>query len=313
MGEGLAYSYRICGLAVRSVLALPGLIPLGDEASNPDVVIGPGHVPRALDDATDLGPNWQIAADRLLIAVPGAIRMLLIAGREIIYEADGGADPADEAIWVSGAGFGILLHQRGSIVLHASGVRVGDHAVLFCGPSGGGKSTLAAALVAAGHSLVTDDFCTLTMSARGVPSVWPDGRQLKLWQNAIHWLRFDDRRAAPVRPALQKYFVEPAASAPSALPLAAIYVLRETKPPLVSGIARPNIVDASLMIRRNAYRPSLVRKLGQAHLYFEAATTIARDVGVFLLTREHDFAAMPDVLALLQSHWRERGLVELAA
>jgi hypothetical protein len=282
-------------------------------AQDAEVTIRAGMVPTALEDATANGPNWQIAGDRFLISIPGVIRMLLIDGREILYAPEGGTSPEEAAIFVSGTGFGILLHQRGRIVLHASAVRVRDSAVLFCGPSGAGKSTLAAALVAAGYDLVTDDFCGISVRADGAPWVEPDGRQLKLWQNAIDRLSLAESRAAPVRPELEKYYVEPRAATAAALPLAAIYVLREARPPNAPGILRPNIVDGGLMVRNNAYRPSLVRRMAQADLYFQAAATISRRAGVFTLTREINFQRFPEVIGWLEAHWRDLDLLERAA
>ena len=87
-----------------------------------------------------------------------------------------------------------------------------------------------------------------------------------------------------MRSAIQKYYVEPRAATATALPLAAIYVLREARPPFAPGIARPNIVDAGLMVRNNAYRPAMVRRMAQMDLYFQAAATIAQRAGIFTLT-----------------------------
>jgi len=307
------FSYIVSGLGVSSEIALPGLIAkeMGQDAA--DVVIRSGTVPAELEGATARGPSWQLSGDQFLISVPGILRMLLSGGNQILFETESGV-PADEAgIFVSGTGFGILLHQRGRIVLHASAVRVGGGAVLFCGPSGAGKSTLAAALVDAGYDLVTDDFCGLSIQADGSPWVEPDGRQLKLWQNSIDRLALGERRAAAVRSVIQKYYVEPRAATSAALPLSAIYVLREARPPLVAGIARPNIADAGLMVRNNAYRPAMVRRMAQMDLYFQAAATIAQRAGVFTLTREINFARFPAVIGWLEAHWRELGLLERAA
>ena len=308
------FSYCVSGLRVASELALPGLIP-GEAGGNgnADIVIRSGAVPTELEGATASGPSWQLAGDRFLLTVPGVIRMLLIGGREMLFATENGVSAEEAAIFLSSAGFGILLHQRGRIVLHASAVRVQDSAVLFCGPSGAGKSTLAAALVDAGHDLVTDDFCGISIHADGTPWVEPDGRQLKLWQNSIERLSLADRRAAAVRPAIEKYYVEPRTATEAALPLAAVYVLREARPPHAPGISRPNIVDAGLMVRNNAYRPAMVRRMAQMDLYFQAAATIAQRAGIFTLTREINFARFPAVIGWLEAHWRELGLLEQAA
>ena len=78
-------------------------------------------------------------------------------------------------------------------MLHASAVRVNGRAVLFCGSSGAGKSTLAAALAQRGYPLVTDDVCTLSIGEAGAPVVYPDGRQLKFWAQAIRRRERTDR------------------------------------------------------------------------------------------------------------------------
>jgi energy-coupling factor transporter ATP-binding protein EcfA2 len=308
------FFYLVSGLSVASELALPGLIALeSSDTRRADVAIHSGAVPTALDDPALSGVNWQIAPDRFLLDVPGVVRMLLTSGNDILFELAEGSSADEAAIFISSTGFGILLHQRGRIVLHASAVRVRDSAVLFCGPSGAGKSTLAAALVDAGYDLVTDDFCGISVHADGTPWVEPDGRQLKLWQNSIDKLDLGERRTVPVRPAIEKYYVEPRAATAAALPLSAIYVLREARPPHVPGIAQPNIVDGGLMVRNNAYRPAMVRRMDQAGLYFQAAATISRRAGVFSLTREMQFGEMPVVLDWLEAHWRELGLLEQAA
>lgn len=308
------FSYIISGLSVACDLTLPGLIALPDVPVEPDVSIRAGQVPEEPSEASGSGPNWWMTPDRFLISVPGIIRMLMVAGRDITYQFEGDTSPGDAAIFLSSTGFGILLQQRKRIVLHASAVRVRDQAVLFCGPSGAGKSTLAAALVDAGYDLVTDDFCGIAMEDDGMPWVQPDGRQLKLWQNSIDRLSLADRKTAPVRTRIEKFYVEPRAAIAAPLPLGAVYVLREARPPNAPpGIERPNIVDGALLIRTNAYRPQLVKRMGQEQLYFQAAATIGQRSGVFTLTRPLDFKLLPTVIGWLETHWRDLGLLEQAA
>ena len=170
---------------MSSEIVLPGLNAMAIDRGRPDVTIRRRSVPVALEGASTSGPTWQIADKQFLLRIPNVARFLLSDGQEIAFEAEPGGDSGDIPIFILGTAFGILLHQREQIVLHASAVRVNGQAILFCGPSGAGKSTLAAALAQRGYRLITDDFCTVTVTAAGTPVIHPDGRQLKLWAQAI--------------------------------------------------------------------------------------------------------------------------------
>jgi hypothetical protein len=308
----VAHWYRTSGLLVASEVDLLGLIP-ASESTSPDVTIRRRAVPAVLEGATAKGPTWEIAADSFLLRIDGIARFLLTGGREIAFEIEAGASPDDAAIFLTGTVFGILLHQRGQIVLHASAVRVGGKAVLFCGSSGAGKSTIAAALGQHGYPLLNDDVCALSPVGGSALVAHPDGRKLKLWANAIKELDLAARRGSPVRVKLGKFYVEPAHALSESLPVGALYVLREGRPPNTPGIERPNVVDAALVLQQNAYRPSLVKHMGQKANYFHAATTMAGAAGIFRLTRNFNFTEMPDVIAWLEQHWRETGLLDTAA
>lgn len=304
--------YSVSGLSVESEIVLPGVVGLAADG-RPDVTIRRDRVPEALENPAAAGPTWQIAGKRFLLRIPAIARFLLSDGREIAFEPESEAVAADIPIFILGTVFGILLHQREQIVLHASAVRVNGKAVLFCGPSGAGKSTLAAALAQRGYPLMTDDVCAIAVTGNGLPMVHPDGRQLKLWANSIEQLDLAERRGERVRHRLEKFFVEPHAAFSEALPLGAVYALREARPPFAAGIERPNVVDAALILRRSAYRPMIVTRMDQRANYFHAATAIANVAGVFHLTRALAFANMPTVLGWLEQHWLESGLTEKAA
>ena len=303
--------YTVSGLSVGSEIMLPGMNAAEGDAV-PEVTIRRAPVPVALEGAHASGPTWQIADKQFLLRIPDIARFLLSDGREIAFESETGSDD-DIPIFVLGTVFGILLHQREQIVMHASAVRVNGKAVLFCGASGAGKSTMAAALVQRGYPLVTDDVCAISLAGAARPVVHPDGRQLKLWANSIERLELADRRGERVRNRLEKFYVEPSDTSVSPLPLGAVYALREARPPHQPGIERPNVVDAALLLRRHAYRPQLVQRMEQKANYFRAATAIANTAGIFHLSRTLNFAAMPDVLGWLEQHWRDTGLMEAAA
>jgi HPr Serine kinase C-terminal domain len=310
---GHVHYYRIAGLSVSSEIALPGVSMTADECGRPDVAIRRGAVPAKLDGAEVLGPRWQKTDNAFLLSIPKVARFLLRDGSEITFEAEPDADAGDIPVFLLGTAYGILLHQRERIVLHASAVRVNGRAILFCGASGAGKSTLAAALAQRGYPLITDDFCAVTITESGTPMVHPDGRQLKLWAQAIEQLDLKARSRVRVGSRIEKFYVDPGERRSETLPLGALYVLREARPPRAPDIAQPDAATAAAVLRQMAYRPGLVAHMGQRANYFHAAAAIADRAGIFDLTRALDFAAMPDVVATLERHWRDIGVTEQAA
>ncbi|HEX3918956.1 MAG TPA: hypothetical protein VHW60_16585 [Caulobacteraceae bacterium] len=284
-------------------LELAGFAPVSPDDWQADVVVRGAPTPCVLDGAEAGGPTWAMRPGRFLLHVPGIARFLLRDGAAIDYEAETDAAPGDLAAFLIGAAFGILLHQRGLVTVQASSVRVDGKAALFLGPSGAGKSTLAAGLARRGRQFLGDDFCVISLDAGGAPRVQPDGGRLKLWAEAIDALGLAHQCAGPVRSRLQKFHVGPPAEATEALPLGPAYALRDARAPRKAGIQRPNVVDAALLIRSNAYRPGVVRRLAQARAYFEIATAVGNGSGAFNLARDLDLSRIDETLDALEAHW----------
>ena len=278
-----------------------------------DVVVRAGRAPTELPDATAQGPNWVATADTFLLSVPKVARYLIVGGRSVEFELEPGADAADVQIYLLGTAFGILQHQRGRMVLHASAIAVGEKATLFCGASGAGKSTLAAALNRRGYPCVSDDVCGIDFGS-GAPVVMPDGRMLKLWADTVSHLAIGERRGPAIRRRTDKFYIEPESTAVDRdLPVAAVYVLRVAGPERKPGVSRLGPADAAVLLRRNAYRPRVIKEIGLEAAYLRWSSDLQRRAGVFSLTRPFDLAAMPDVIGWLEEHWRSLGLLPVAA
>lgn len=298
--------YRAAGVEIDSGLALPGLHPAPAAELPADVVVRVGETPAELPGAVERGANWERAGGAWLLRVPGLARFLVRAAGEIVIHPQGAATPDDLAIFAAGPLLGLLLHLRGQIVLQASAVAVGDGAALFCGGTSAGKSTLAAALGRRGYPMICDDLCSIDLAAPGGPHALADAATLKLWAQAIDQLGLES--GPPVRAGLRKHHAAPPAGTVAAAPVRAIYVLGEARPSAPAGIQRANVVDLAILVRRSAYRPNMVRALGQRPAYFEAATRLGGAASVFTFARALGFERMDAGLDELEAHWAELGL-----
>ena len=302
---GAAFGYRISGLSVVSEIELPGAVLAPADAGAAEVTVRLGRVPTALEGAAESGPNWELGDSSFLLRVPRLARLLIAEGRRIDIELEPGVSARSVGPYVLGTAFGILLHQRGAVALHSAAVARDGRAMAICGVSGAGKSTLAAALCQAGFEFVADDLCLVTLDAANRPSIAPDGRRLKLWQEAIERLDVGDRRGDRVVDDIAKFFVQPQTTAVEPPLLTAVYVLRDEKPPLQEGIEPLNLPDAMRMLDFQAYRPKLREKLTTPPAKLAQGARILSHARVFTLTRPRGFERLADTVANLRAHWEE--------
>ena len=302
--------YSICGFAVASEIPFPGAVGVLEPVAVPDVAVRLADIPDSLVDPAITGPVWQAKEDVFLLNIPGLLRLQVKTGREILVAPAHGRSPADIAPFVLSTGFGVLLHQRGCLVLHAAAVAWHGQGIVLCGPAGAGKSTLAAALCRAGCNFIGDDLAAVNFAADGRPVVMSDGRQHRLWADAIAHLNLGDRQEAPVRGHLLKFHLspEPDRSLISA-PLAAVIVLRERLPRtrFDAVLERLELADAAPILRAETYKKNLARKLGQDARLFMQTARLLQHTTAWRLERTFDFAAINENARLVLSTLGETG------
>lgn len=207
MSADAATLYRIHGLLVESEIPLhaatvdadaegPGTDPRSGSAAEPTpdyrIMTGeprdcppsppPGRILAELRD--DGFASWATEArrdpGRRTLRYAGICDVMLDRGRRtIIVHRAFEADPALIPIFLEGNVLAHALAADDLLVLHASAVQIGDRALAIVGPSGTGKSTLAALLCSVGARLVTDD--ALRVDATNVGAVcFPGTHGLRL-------------------------------------------------------------------------------------------------------------------------------------
>jgi len=299
-----APTYLISGLVVRSDVELPPAISIDGKERSPDIVLRAGSVPAHLDIPLRSAEAWEAAQGLFLLRIPGIANFIVRDGQEVVYDLDPACDTRKVALYLLGTCFAILLQQRGNIVLHASAVVADGRAMLFCGSSGAGKSTMAALLCRRGYALLNDDVCTLASTPQDTFEVRPDGRMLKLWDQSLDRLEWSKQPGMQVNADVEKYFTAPPISEAAARPVGAIYILREAQEDEPNSIRRLRSLDAMIELKQNAYRPYLVTAMDMEGTFFHASTALQRHGGVYLLSRHKDFGAAEPLLDLVEEHWK---------
>lgn len=98
------------------------------------------------------------------------------------------------------------------------------------GAPGAGKSTTAAAFLKAGCTLLSDDLTAITFDEHNKPYVVPAYPQLKIWENTVNGLGWNELNLARVSEGVNKFAFTPRDSFPDEkIPLAGFYFLHRVK------------------------------------------------------------------------------------
>jgi hypothetical protein len=296
------YRYLAYGLSIASEIELPELRAV-PATSGAGIVVRHGIVGER--------PSEDSAANAFYLIEPGLAcarwseggLFRMSEGRELVMEMLPGADGDLLRTLLLGPFMAMLLHQRGSLVLHGSGVEVDGGVVAFIGETGRGKSTTATAFMRAGHRLVADDLLAISVgsgSGGEPPLVAPGPPFLKLWPEAARALGHSPEELPQITPTREKRLMRiemEKGLAADALPLLAIYVLGgESQIPTES--IGPQ--EALLELTRHSYcAPAITGPAGMKE-HFLQCTAIINRVPIRRLNRSFPIERLGEMVELVR-------------
>lgn len=303
--------YFSCGLTIESELELPELLSISDNKKLPDIHIRVGSISDELYLKDKEKKCHEVDQDTYYFYVGDTGRYLISQGRDILVETFPGASELNIRLFLLGSAFGILLHQREVLPLHASAINVNGKAAAFVGDSGAGKSTTIAFLHRAGYEVLGDDICPVFLNKHRVPLAWTSFPRIKLWSDALEEFGYDkdvlikdsvqdDKFHLP----LEKELVT------DPIPLTRVYVINEQESETGDRIKVLKGRQAMEALLNNVYRSEMFTSDQHQERIFRQCAGLADHLDVFQLNRSKDFTLMEEVIEELRSHFTNDEIVE---
>ena len=289
------YRHSAYGLIFGSDFRCPEIPETGGAI---DVRLRYGEVPQ--------GDGVSVLEDgTLVLNVEGVADYMVADGREVVIRPAPDSIESDVRLWLFGSVFAALLHSRGVLPLHASGIETDAGAVLFAGHSGIGKSTLAAAFGQRGYRIISDDVSGIRFPERGPAEVLPGIARLKLHADTLDALKIDAQGLEPLRPGASK-FAYPAHHIQTrrALPLHRVFVIENGDGSEVQ-VVRLDRVEGLQAILEHTFRDWMLDALGLRTQHFKTAARLAACGVEFYRVQRPSDDCPPKLLAkALEGHFR---------
>ena len=297
----MIYHYSVFGFYIQSEIPLVAFRTV-EPALRPQVIVRAGIVhPPAADLPDTVYRKYLIYNPRLCYQrLPAGTGDFIIHKREYTTEVIlDFKDPSEKQTLLAyfyGTGLSAILNLNDQFALHASGVLVAGKLVLFCGPSGIGKSTLAAHLKSVGYPLYTDDKCVLFKQGEDQSwNAYPSLQIMRLWDDAVDDLPTEKFLVDPVpvvtRQRKQQYRIQEAELVAVAVPLAGIFVLSSA-----SSATSPNCqtlqgVEKLRILQSQIFRRFMIKGFQKEPVLWDFVSQLARDVPIVRVERPQPMSA----------------------
>ncbi|ABW26935.1 phosphoenolpyruvate carboxykinase (ATP) [Acaryochloris marina] len=295
----MSHFYSAYGLTLQSEIKLPELIPT--LATDADVWI---HFDAITDSPLQTGDTlhcYQNNDSGMYLYWQGVGTFLIQEGQDVLIDLEIDLDEDRLRLFILGAVMGVVLHQRGFLVLHASAVALEGEAVAFIGQKRWGKSTMAATLHDRGHSLIADDVVALEVQRHQI-QVQPAFPQIKLWPDAVTCIGKQPEDLPRLGARLEKRNHQLSSGFMSdILPLRYIFVLGQGEEVAIKPLPPQEIIQH---LMQNSYvtrfEQTLLQERGANH--FKQLMLLAQQVPLLRLLRPASLDLLPDIATLVENH-----------
>jgi len=290
------YTYSAFGINISSEIKIPEFIPSSGDIQ---VTVSYGEVPKKLDEKIINGFRFQISADEFIIRYKPWAAFYVCNGNKIIIQPEKDADENDIKTFLISSVIVMLLHQRGLLPLHASGIKVDNKAVLFAANAGVGKSTIALDLNRKyGYPLIADDV-TVVSAINNLPVVYSSFPSAKLWQDSIEMLGLLNKDLPFIRKDVFKYRFDnrPAFFSGILEPLL-IFVIENGDKENIE-IQEIKGVDKFNVLRQHIFRAKMINEI-YAVEHFKILTQLLKSVSCFKILKHNNSNTLNELSVTIQ-------------
>jgi hypothetical protein len=291
------YQYNAYGLGIHSTILFPELII--DDASIDVKILFKDNLSSSLEFVEisygDLLKIHYYNNNESIVIFDGESILKVKNGKEIIVNSKTSLQDTFIRALILSQGMGILLQQRGYLVLHANSVKMNDGAVIFIGSSGNGKSTLTFALNSKGYPLVTDDILAVKFDDNDYKA-FPSFPRIKLWQDITKHFVDDPDSLYVIHSESQKFSYSTERFFSKPLPLRKIYILEKGEKNEIINLAPK---EALIKLIRDSYNFKMFNDSEKSSNLFQCANLI-KNVAVNVLKSNQSINEMNSLLELIE-------------